>query len=433
MIVEEPVDITVTRDPRGFLAALFQAMVDAAAPQYLMPSRLPHPPRGRTLVVGAGKASAAMARTVEDHWNGPLSGMVVTRYGHGLPCTKVEVVEAGHPFPDTAGAAAAERLLDLTRGLTPDDLVLALFSGGGSALLALPAPGLTLADLRDVDRQLLRSGATITEMNCVRRHLSAITGGRLGASCAPASVVTFLISDVPADDPAVVASGPTVPDPTTFSEARAVAHRYRLHLPQSVRRRLEEAADETPKPGDPRLAGGEVIMLTTPDQALEAAAARASAAGLRPIVLGSLEGESRELAVAHAGLVRQIQRSRRPGERPTVLLSGGETTVTVRGQGQGGRNTEYLLALAVALEQNAGGAPGVYALSADTDGIDGSEDNAGAFLSPDTVHRAMASGLDPRSYLEANDSFNFFRQLDDLLTTGPTRTNVNDFRAILVA
>jgi glycerate 2-kinase len=433
MIVETSSDIMVHHEPQKLLQALFDAMVEAATPARLLPSRLPLPPRGRTLVVGAGKAAAAMAKTVEDQWTGPLSGLVVTRYGHGLPCRRIEVVEAGHPLPDAAGAHAAARILDLVRGLSPHDLVLALFSGGGSALLTLPAPGLTIADLQRVNRLLLRSGATVGEMNCVRKHLSAVSGGRLGAACSPAPVVTFLISDVPGDDPAVIASGPTVADPTTFADARAVAERFRLLLPDAVRRHLEEAADETPKPGDPRLAHGELVMLATPSEALEAAAARAQAAGLAPIVLGAdLQGESRQLAAAHADLVRDTRRRHPPDGPPTVLLSGGETTVTVRGTGRGGRNTEYLLALALALE-TIGPGPGIFALAADTDGIDGTEDNAGAFLRPDTFRRAAAAGLDARVFLEANDSYGFFQKLGDLVTTGPTRTNVNDFRAILLA
>jgi len=433
MIVETSLDIIVPHDPRELLLGLFHAMVEAANPARLLPSRLPDPPRGRTLVIGAGKAAAAMAKTVEEQWAAALSGLVVTRYGHGLPCERVEVVEAGHPFPDAVGADAAARMLDLVRGLSAGDLVLALFSGGGSALLTLPAPGLPITDLQEVNRQLLLSGATIGDINCVRKHLSAIAGGRLGAACYPASVITFLISDVPGDDPAVIASGPTVADPTTFAHARAVADHHRLRLPETVRRHLEEAADETPKPGDPRLANGETVMLATPGEALEAAAARARAAGLEPIVLGAdLQGESRRLATTHAELIRTTPRRRGTGSPPAVLLSGGETTVTVGGEGRGGRNTEYLLALGLALE-TAGAAQGVFALAADTDGIDGTEDNAGAFLSPDSLRRATAAGLDPRSFLDANDSHGFFRKLDDLLVTGPTRTNVNDFRAALLS
>jgi glycerate 2-kinase len=433
MTVDTSSDILVHHDPRELLQALYEAMVGAADPAHLLPPRLPNPPSGRTVVVGAGKAAAAMAKVVEERWAAPLSGLVVTRYGHGLPCERIDVVEAGHPFPDSAGAEAAARMLDLVHGLSPHDLVLALFSGGGSALLTLPAPGLTMDNLQEVNFQLLRSGAPVGDMNCVRKHLSAITGGRLSAACFPAPVITFLISDVPGNDPAVIASGPTVSDPTTFADALAIARRYRLRLPAGVRRHLELAADETPKPGDPRLARGKTVTLTTPSDALEAAAAQARAFGLEAIVLGAeLQGEARELAAAHAQLIQDTQRRRGSTGPPATLLSGGETTVTVRGEGRGGRNTEYLLALGLALER-AAAFPGIFALAADTDGIDGTEDNAGAFLCPDTFQRAAAAGLDPRSFLDANDSHSFFRKLGDLLVTGPTRTNVNDFRAALLA
>jgi hydroxypyruvate reductase len=426
-------DIEISRDSREVLRALFETMVEAASPSRLLPSRLPDPPAGRTIVVGAGKAAAAMAKVVDELWPGPLLGLVVTRYGHGLPCRRVEVVEAGHPLPDGVGADAAARMLDLVGGLAADDLVLALFSGGGSALLTLPAPGLTISDLQQVNRQLLLKGVAIGDLNCVRKHLSALSGGRLGAACFPAPVITFLISDVPGDDPAVIASGPTVADPTTFAQARAVAERHRLDLPAAVSRHLQEAADETPKPGDQRLARGKTVMLATPSEALEAAAARARAAGLEPIVLGAdLQGESRQLAAEHAELVQDVRRKRQGGAPPAVLLSGGETTVTVRGEGRGGRNTEYLLALGLALEGTAYTGD-IFALAADTDGIDGTQDNAGAFLYPCTMRRAATAGLDPRLFLEANDSYGFFETLGDLLTTGPTRTNVNDFRAVLLA
>ncbi len=428
-------DFMVPGHAKELLRSLFEAMVHAAAPERVLPERLPRPPRGRTLVLGAGKAAAAMAKTVEDHWTAPLSGLVVTRYAHGLPCQRVEVVEAGHPFPDSVGEEAARRSLALARGLTSDDLALALFSGGGSALLTLPAPGLTLEQLREVNRQLLRSGAPIAEVNCVRKHLSAIAGGRLGAACAPAPVLTFLISDVTGDDPSVIASGPTVADPTTFAEARAVVEEYQLRLPPEVHRHLEEGGEETPKPGDPRLAGARAILLATPAQALEAAAARARTAGLDPTVLGAeLQGEARALAAAHADLIRRVHYARRgrTDAKPAVLLSGGETTVTVRGPGRGGRNTEYLLALALALGSAKEDRPTVFALAADTDGIDGTGENAGAFLLPDSLQRAAAAGLNPDAFLEANDSYGFFQNLGDLLTAGPTRTNVNDFRAVIV-
>jgi glycerate 2-kinase len=339
------------------------------------------------------------------------------------------VVEAAHPNPDEAGQRAAARILDLARALGPDDLLLCLISGGGSALLALPAEGLSLADKQAVTRALLRSGATISEINCVRKHLSAIKGGRLAAAAAPASVVALLISDVPGDDPSVIASGPTVPDPTTFADARAVLEKSRIEPPQAVRAHLAAARDETPKPGDPRMRASRIEIVARPQDALEAAAAVARAAGYRPLILGNaIEGEARDVALMHAGMARQAAVYSQPAEPPCVLLSGGETTVTIRGQGRGGRNGEFALALAVAL----GGDPRVWAIACDTDGIDGIEDNAGALVRPDTLARAEATGLDPKAMLANNDSYGFFSALGDLVVTGPTRTNVNDFRAVLV-
>jgi hydroxypyruvate reductase len=418
---------------RELLLALYRAAVDAVSPARCLPPRLPPPPRGRTVVVGAGKAAAAMAQAVEAHWRGPLSGLVVTRYGHGAPTRQIEVVEAAHPVPDAAGRQAAARILQTVHGLTADDLVLCLISGGGSALLAAPAAGLTLEDKQAVNKALLRSGANITEMNCVRKHLSAIKGGRLAAACAPAKVVTLAISDVPGDDPSVIASGPTVPDPTTFADALAVLAKYGIDEPRAVIEHLRAARDETPKPGDPRLAGGEVVILATAQDALRAAAEVARVAGVAPVVLGdSIEGEARDVAAVHAGIARQV--ARHGGEvgslaaPPCVLISGGETTVTVRGNGRGGRNAEFLLALAVALDAH----PGISAIAADTDGIDGSEDNAGALLAPDSVARAAARGVRAKACLADNDGYGFFSALGDLVATGPTRTNVNDFRAILV-
>jgi hydroxypyruvate reductase len=411
--------------PRALLHDLFSAALRAADPAVAVPAHLPDPPAGRTVVVGAGKAAAAMARAVEAHWRGDaarLSGLVVTRYGHAVPCERIEVVEAAHPVPDAAGRRAAERILALVGGLTANDLVLCLISGGGSALLALPAPGLSLEDKQAVNRALLRSGATISEMNCVRKHLSAIKGGRLAAAAAPARVVSLLISDVPGDDPAIIASGPTVPDPTTFAQARAILARHGIDPPAAVRAHLEAAADETPKPGDPRLARAETHIIARPQGSLEAAATVARAAGIAPIILGdAIEGEAREVARAMAETARRAS-------APSVLLSGGETTVTVRGRGRGGRNAEFLLALAIALD----GAPGIHALACDTDGIDGSEDNAGAIIAPDALARAAALGLDARALLADNDGYGFFSALGDLVMTGPTLTNVNDFRAILV-
>jgi glycerate 2-kinase len=419
---------------RSLLRALLDAALAAADPARVLPPRLPPPPPGRTVVVGAGKAAAAMARAVEQHWPRPLSGLVITRYSHGVPCKHIEVVEAAHPVPDAAGTAAAQRILDSVRGLSADDLVLFLASGGGSALMALPAPGISLEDKRAVTRALLKSGATIGEINCVRKHLSAIKGGRLAAAAAPAAVVTLAISDVPGDDPAVIASGPTVPDPTTFADARAILMKHGIAPPPAIAAHLAAAREESPKPGDPRLARSRFVLLATPQEALLAAAAAARRAGVTPLVLGdAIEGEAREVALVHAAIARQAAGGKLIiGERalplPAVLLSGGETTVTVRGNGRGGRNAEFLLALAVALD----GAAGIHALAADTDGIDGTEDNAGALYGPDTVARAAAAGIDLRARLADNDGYGAFHALGDLVATGPTLTNVNDFRAILV-
>ena len=424
-----------TRDPHeALLRRLLEAALEAAIPARCVPPHLPRPPQGRTIVVGAGKAAAAMARAVEDHWQGDLEGIVVTRYGHGVPCRRFEIVEASHPLPVAAGADAAARILARVKGFTADDLVLCLVSGGASALLALPAAGLTLDDKRAVTEALLRSGATIGEINCVRKHLSAIKGGRLAAAAAPAPVVTLAISDVAGDDPAVIGSGPTVPDPSTFAEARAILAHYRIAPPAAVARRLAEARDETPKPGDKLFARCRYVLIATPQQALDQAAQAARAAGLAPVVLGDrIEGEAREAAKVMAGIARQAAAGRLViGDRavplPAVLLSGGETTVTVRGNGHGGPNTEFILALALALD----GLAGVSAIACDTDGIDGTEDNAGAMCGPDTLARARSLGLDLKAYLADNDAWNAFSQLGDLVVTGPTLTNINDFRAILV-
>ncbi len=416
-------------DARRLLRRLFDAAIAAADPARCVPAHLPPKPKGRTVVVGAGKASAAMARAVEDHWPGDISGLVVTRYGYAVPCRRIEIVEAAHPVPDAKGRDAARRILELAKGLTADDLLLCLISGGGSALLALRAEGLTLEDKQAVNKALLKSGAAIGEMNCVRKHLSAIKGGRLSAAASPASVVTLLISDVPGDDPAVIASGPTVPDPTTIADARAVLAKYRIDPPSAVRAHLERGVDETPKPGDARLARAQTTLVAVPQGSLEAAAEAARAAGVAPVILGdAIEGEAREVANVPAGIARAVARHGHPGRTPAVLLSGGETTVTVRGQGRGGRNAEFLLSLALALD----GMPNVYAIACDTDGIDGSEDNAGAVVTPDTLARARALGLDAKAGLANNDAYDFFARLDDLVVTGPTFTNINDFRAILV-
>jgi hydroxypyruvate reductase len=415
--------------PAELLKSMFQAAVDAAAPALCLPPHLPKAPAGRTIVVGAGKASGAMAKAVEDHWQGPLEGLVVTRYGHRLPTSRIEVVEAAHPVPDAAGREAAGRILDMVRGLTPDDLVLCLISGGGSALLALPAEGVSLQDKQAVNKALLKSGATIGEMNSVRKHLSAIKGGRLALAASPAKVVSLLISDVPGDDPSVIASGPTVADASTYTQALGIIEKYGIDAPPSVLARLKAGAEETPKPGDPRLARAETVMIATPQASLEAAAAVARKAGVTPVILGNaLEGEARDVGLVHAGIARQCAGFGQPAAAPCVLLSGGETTITLKGKGKGGRNTEFLLALAIALE----GQPGIYALAADTDGIDGSEDNAGAVMTPDTLARAEAKGLDAKAMLADNDPYTFFAGIGDLLMTGPTLTNVNDFRAVLI-
>lgn len=400
------------KTPRHLLQSWFRTGLAAVQAESCLPPFLPPPPQGRTLVVGAGKAAAAMARAVEDRWpaGAPLSGLVATRYGHGLPCRRIEVVEAAHPVPDGTGEAVARRMLDSVAGLTEDDLVLALISGGGSALLALPAPGIPLAEKKRITAALLRSGVPIAEINCVRKHLSAIKGGRLTAAAFPAPVLALAISDVPGDDPAVIASGPTLPDPTTVADAQAILDRYGIPLPPRF--------DESPKPGDPRLARSGMRIVACARDMLAAAAAAIRRDGFTPVILGDdLQDEARDLAAAHAILAKGAA----PG---TVLLSGGEATVTVRGMGRGGRNAEYLLALALALD----GHPRIHALACDSDGIDGTEDNAGALIAPDSLHR----GPDPRDALDRNDAYGFFQGLNDLVVTGPTLTNVNDFRAILV-
>jgi len=414
--------------PSALLRELFDAAVAAASPHRCLPPYLPPPPLGRTVVIGAGKAAAAMAQAVETVWKGPLSGLVVTRYGHGAPTRAIEVVEAAHPVPDEAGARAAERIVQLARSLTARDLMLSLISGGGSSLLTAPAPGLSLEEKKAVNQALLRSGASIAEMNCVRKHLSAIKGGRLAALC-KAHVETLLISDIPGDDPSLVASGPTIADASTCSDALAVIDKYAIPLPAGVRARLLSGELETPKPGDDRLASHRHHVVATAGDALRAAATRARELGLDAIIVSdAVEGEARSVARDHAAKVREVLAGREGIQRPCLLLSGGETTVTVRGNGRGGRNAEFLLALALELD----GVPGVHAIACDTDGIDGSEDNAGAVMSSDSVARARTLGLDPRRMLDNNDGYGFFSALGDLVMTGPTRTNVNDFRAILI-
>jgi glycerate 2-kinase len=417
------------RDPRQLLHAMFDAAVGAALPEKCLPPHLPPQPPGRVIVVGAGKAGGSMAKAVEDNWEGSLEGLVVTRYGHGAPCQRIELVEASHPVPDAAGEEAARRILAMVAGLTPEDLVLCLISGGGSALLALPAKGVTLADKQGVNKALLKSGATIAEMNCVRRHLSAIKGGKLAAAAAPAHVVALMISDVPGDDPCVIASGPTVADPTSSADALAILQKYAIDVPHHVRGHLASPKAETLKPGDPRLACVTNIMIATPQLSLEAAAMAARKAGVTPLILANaIEGEARDVAYVHAAIARQVHGFAQPAPPPCVLISGGETTVTVRGSGRGGRNAEFLLALGVALD----GHPGIYALAADTDGIDGTEDNAGALLCPDSLARAAKVGVSAKAKLANNDGYSFFSALGDLVITGPTLTNVNDFRAIMV-
>ena len=415
--------------PAALLRRMFDAAIASAQPALCVPPQLPEAPRGRLIVVGAGKASAAMARVVEQNWPGPLSGLVITRYGYAVPCERIEIIEAAHPVPDAAGMRAAQRMLERVSALHEDDLVLGVFSGGGSALMPLPAPGLNLDLKQAVSRALLACGATIGEMNCVRRHLSAIKGGRLGAACHPARVVTLLISDVPGDRPIDIASGPTVGDPTTCDDALAILRRYGIDTPESVREVLESGCGESVKPGDPRLTRSEVRMIATPQMALEAAARVARAAGIAAHILGdAIEGEARDAGKVFAGVALQVAERNQPFSAPCVLLSGGETTVTVRGSGRGGRNVEYLLSLAIALD----GHPRIHALAGDTDGVDGQEEIAGALMAPDTLARAWSLGLRPKDMLANNDGHGFFGALGDSVITGPTLTNVNDFRAILI-
>jgi hydroxypyruvate reductase len=416
---------------KDVLRAIFAAAVAAVDPRRMLKAHLPELPAGRVVVVGVGKSAALMAAAVEEAWpDVPLEGVVVTRYGHAVPTRRIAVIEAAHPVPDAASERGAAAVLAAVRGLGPDDLVLALISGGGSALAALPAPGLTLADKQAVNRALLASGATIQEMNTARKHLSAFKGGRLAAAAAPARLVTLAISDVPGDDPAVIASGPTVPDPSTFAEARAILARYGITPPPAVAARLAAAADETPKPGS--LPHAEFRLIATPAMALAAAAAKARGAGLTPLILGdALEGEAREMGTVMAGIALSVRTHGKPLPPPSVLLWAGEASVTIGAgpAGHGGRNTEFLLGLALALH----GSEGIWALSGDTDGIDGTEDAAGALVGPATLARARAAKLDARAMLAGHDSYSFFAALGDLVKTGPTLTNVNDIRAILIS
>ena len=428
--------------PRHLLEYLFRAAVMRALPLHSMAANLPRPPVGRTVVIGAGKAGASMAQAVEALWpaDAHLEGLVVTRYQHIPPrpeglAQRIEVVEAAHPVPDEAGQAAAERILAMVQGLSQNDLVLCLISGGGSSLLALPAEGLSLLQKQGINNALLASGANISEMNCVRKHLSRIKGGRLAAACAPARVVTLTISDVPGDDASIIASGPTVPDATSCADALAILQRYGIEVPDAIKGKLEQGALETPKPGDPLFSGHEVHVIATPRQSLQAAAIAARAAGLAAYILSdAMEGESREVGKVHGALARAVALTGEPFQKPCVILSGGETTVTLRKQlpgtakGGGGRAGEFCLGLALALQGQAD----VYALAADTDGIDGVEDNAGAYVAPDTLSRALAAGMKLDNYLDRNDAYGYFDRLGDLIVTGPTYTNVNDFRALLI-
>jgi glycerate 2-kinase len=430
------------KQSREFLMHLYQAAVRRALPLHNTATYLPKPPKGRTLVLGAGKAGGAMAQAVEALWpaDAPLSGLVVTRYGHTPPRpiglrSRIDVVEASHPVPDEAGLLAAQRILGLTKGLTKDDLVLCLISGGGSALLTLPVDGLAFAEKQRINQELLNSGANIIEMNCVRKHLSQIKGGWLAAACAPAKVVTLTISDVPGDDVSVIASGPTVADGTTCADAWAILKRYSIQVPTAIEAALQSGALETPKPGDARFAGHEVHLIATPQQSLEAAATAARATGIEAYILSDeIEGESREVGKVHAAIARGVARGQGAFKKPCVILSGGETTVSVRKQvegssrGRGGRAGEFCMGLALGLQ----GMEGIYGLAADTDGIDGIESNAGAFVAPDTLARALAQGMKLDNFLDRNDAVGFFEPLGDLVITGPTHTNVNDFRALLV-
>ncbi|SDC61613.1 hydroxypyruvate reductase [Cupriavidus sp. YR651] len=415
---------------RALLHDMFQAAIDAAQPSGTLAQYLPPPPKGRTIVIGAGKASAAMANAFEAAWEGPVEGLVVTRYGYAVECSRIEIVEAAHPVPDTAGHRAARRMMELVANLTADDLVICLISGGGSSLLPLPLAGISLEDKQAINQALLKSGATISEMNCVRRHLSTIKGGRLAAACHPARICNLLLSDVPGDDPIDIASGPTVPDPTTCADAVAIIRRYSIDVPAHVMTVLASDAAETIKPGDPRLPDIRTSLIATPRMALQAASRVAERAGIPVHILGdAIEGEARDVGKVMGALALETARHGQLFQVPCVLLSGGETTVTVRGNGRGGRNVEYLLSLALTLR----GEPGVYAIAGDTDGVDGQEEIAGAIAGPDTLERAWRLGIRPQDALSANDGHGFFEALGDAVITGPTRTNVNDFRAILIA
>ena len=409
----------------NLMKAMFHAAIDQALPRNVLPFHMPKPPKGRTIVVGAGKASAAMAQVFKQNWKGPLEGLIVTRYGHAVSCQKIEIVEAAHPVPDDSGTKAASRILQMMQGLTKDDLVVALVSGGGSALLSLPVDGVTVEEKRAVNRALLNSGAPIGEMNCVRKHLSKIKGGRLAAAAFPAQVHTLVISDVPGDDLAAVASGPTVADPSTFAEARAIIAKYDIEVPASVTAHLATTKNETPK----NLSNVNSVCIASPQKSLEAAAEIAKQAGYLPIILGdAIEGEAREVGIVMAGIALQARRFGQPIKPPCAIISGGETTVTVKGNGAGGRNVEFLLSLALKLN----GAENIFALAGDTDGIDGAREVAGAYITPETLAIARSLSIDPWTSLSNNDAHNFFAATKSQIITGPTLTNVNDFRVILI-
>jgi glycerate 2-kinase len=419
----------MTLDPKTFLTGIFEAAVAAARPELTIRNFLPDKPKGRTVVVGAGKGSAQMAAALEKAWDGPLEGVVVTRYGYGAPTNGIHVLEAAHPVPDAAGLAASQVLLDRVAGLSEDDLVIALISGGGSALLPSPPKGLTLADEIAVNEALLASGAPIAAMNTVRKHVSTIKGGRLAAAAFPARVVSLVVSDIPGDNPALVASGPTLPDTSTRAEALAIVEAYRMKLPAPVKAHLASAAAESPRPDDPRFARNTVHLIASAAVSLEAAAAAAERAGIPAVILSdSIEGEAREVGAVHAAIAREVAIRNQPFARPVLMLSGGETTVTLRGNGKGGRNSEFLLAFALGID----GFHSIHALAADTDGIDGSEDNAGAFADGSSVARMRTAGIDTKGRLAQNDAWTAFNAIEDLFVPGPTGTNVNDLRAILV-
>ncbi|MCK5296158.1 MAG: glycerate kinase [Alphaproteobacteria bacterium] len=415
---------------REFLLSLFESAVSAATPSKRIKQFLPSPPKGKTIVIGAGKAAASMAKAVEENWEGSLSGLVVTRYGHSLPCEKIKVIEASHPVPDDKGEKATKQMLSMVKELGKDDLVICLISGGGSALLTAPADGIDMNDKRTITKALLKSGADIAEMNCVRKHLSAVKGGRLALAAYPARIVSLLISDVVGDNPSVIASGPTVPDPTTCKDAINILEKYNIPVKEKILELLRSGELESPKPENSKLEKSEIKLVSTPHEALLAAAETARKHGVTPIILGdAIEGEAKEVAKVMAGITASVMRWKEPVKPPCVILSGGETTVTVKGNGRGGRNAEFLLGLGVALNTSV---EKIWAIACDTDGIDGTEDNAGAVLTPDSFVKARELGINPETFLADNNAYVFFESLGDLIKTGPTRTNVNDFRAIYI-